>query len=842
MATKFKGLTIEIGATTKGLKAALKDVNQKSRDIGKELGEVNRLLKFNPKNTEILSQKQKLLGEQIKNTKEKLEKLKDAQEKAAEKFKNGELGEESYRELRREIVKTESQLEHYQDELKNAGDAHDKLGEKIDNVKNKLQKAGEKMKDVGEKMSMRLTAPIMLAGGAAVRQATTYGDSFAKLSTIADSAAVPLDDLKSDILNLSRETGQAADELNEAAYQAISASVPTADAVSFVNTAVKAAKGGFTDTTTAVDGLTTVLNSYGKAASEADVIANQMLVTQNMGKTTFGELASSMGKISPVASALGVETDSLLSSIAATTAQGLATSESVTALKGAMSNIIKPTKQAADAAYVLGIDFSASALESKGWIGMLQEIRTSMEKTSPKYLELADRNELLQNKLKEMRESGEEGTEMYKEYTGALLETQQEQWNLANMQESQVGAYSQLFGSVEGLNAVLMLTSETGMQKYNETMQEMATNQTALQDAYNTMDEAPGQKMQKALNDLNVTAIEIGDILLPVVLSIAEKFRELVRSFSSLSPEAQKTIIAVAAVAAAIGPLLIVLGTLTSAAGTVAGAFGAGGALSTALTALTGPIGIAVAAIAGISAAFIALYQHNENFRDKVNKLWEKIQGIISKTTENIKIIIEKFVELAKGIWERYGEAITRNTKATFEIILGIIDVVITTIAGIIEVFAKLMQGDWDGAFEALKNTASDVWESIKGIFSSALEILLGLVTGILEGIQKVFSAVWKAIEKKTSEIWKAIKTTISDTIENIKTGVSEKYEEIKTFISDTWDNVLTKTSEIWEVRLLKYGKRQKRQLLIQSRELKLAYQKSTKRLKRQFLMHGTAF
>mgnify|MGYP000031288283 FL=1 len=168
-------------------------------------------------------------------------------------------------------------------------------------------------------------------------------------------------------------------------YQAISASVDTGDAIAFMETATKAAVGGFTDNATAVDGLTSVLNAYGMEASHVDEIANQMLITQNLGKTTFGELAASIGQVAPVASALGVSTEELLSSLAVTTAQGLGTSEAITALKASMSNIIKPSKEAAEAAEALGIDFSVSAVQSKGWIGFLKDVREGLKQASPEY-------------------------------------------------------------------------------------------------------------------------------------------------------------------------------------------------------------------------------------------------------------------------------------------------------------------------------------------------------------------------------------------------------------------------------------------------------------------------
>ena len=121
-----------------------------------------------------------------------------------------------------------------------------------------------------------------------------------------------IDASSSEIMELSNRTGAAASDLNEALYSAISAGADTAHATELVETAVKAARGGFTDTETAVDGLTSALNAYGMATTEANGLANKFSVTQNLGKTTFGELAGSIGQVAPTANAAGVSIDDLL--------------------------------------------------------------------------------------------------------------------------------------------------------------------------------------------------------------------------------------------------------------------------------------------------------------------------------------------------------------------------------------------------------------------------------------------------------------------------------------------------------------------------------------------------
>ncbi len=168
MAKNIKGITIQIGAETKGLDKALKDVNAKSRDINKELRDVNKLLKFNPKDTELLSQKQKLLGDQIAATKEKLDRLKAAQDEVKRQYQAGEIDEGQYRAFQREIIETESKLKHYQEQLKEVNKESNVFAQKMGEVSKKLKEVGSKVQDVGKQMSLKVTAPIAAVGTASI--------------------------------------------------------------------------------------------------------------------------------------------------------------------------------------------------------------------------------------------------------------------------------------------------------------------------------------------------------------------------------------------------------------------------------------------------------------------------------------------------------------------------------------------------------------------------------------------------------------------------------------------------------------------------------------------------
>ena len=502
----------------------------------------------------------KLLDEEIKKsekTLEDIEKQCGKNSKEAEEYKSHVLDLKlSHTDLTDEMKKAEKQTGTFAGRLELLG----KEFEKIDKQYEAFDKVGDKFKTIGNKLTMGVTLPIIGAGTAATKFAFDFGTGMAKVSTIADTTKVPIDQLKKGVIDLSNKTGMSTKELNESLYQAISGSVDTAKAVDFLDVAVKAAKGGFSDTATAVDGLTTVLNSYGLQADEAEQIANKMLITQNLGKTTFGELASAVGKVTPIAASLGVTTDELFSSLASTTAQGLGTAEAVTALKAAMSNIIKPSTEATKAADSLGISFNVSSLRTKGWMPFLKDLNEQLKQASPIYGEMVGDMTFYNNKMMELESQGKKNSKEYKELAKNSKTTQEEMKLLAQAADSPIGAFATMFGSVEGLNSILMLTSENGMSKYNESMDQMKTNTGALDDAYNKMAETTESKFSKATNKAKNSLMELGVKALPVVEKGIDLVSELADKFNNLSPATQEWIVKVALASATMGPFLNVTG------------------------------------------------------------------------------------------------------------------------------------------------------------------------------------------------------------------------------------------------------------------------------------------
>lgn len=270
----------------------------------------------------------------------------------------------------------------------------------------------------------------------------------AKVKSIAKES-LNLKDIQEDLLKQSNKTGIVVEALAETQYSAISSGVKAAESMQAAVQASKLAVSGFTDSDNALKIMTSTMNVYGLTGVDAmESISDKLLVTQNLGVTTVAELANSLGSLTPVAKSAGAGIDDLMAGMAALTKNGLKTEEAVTSYKGILTSVIKPTKDAAETAKKLGIDFSTSAIKSKGMVKFMEEI---------------------------------------KEKTGGNTEVM-----------------GKLFGNVRALSGALILAGD-GIDDFNVALDAMENSAGATDEAYKTMTNTIGFKMDKMKNRVKNT-------------------------------------------------------------------------------------------------------------------------------------------------------------------------------------------------------------------------------------------------------------------------------------------------------------------------------------------------
>ncbi len=248
----------------------------------------------------------------------------------------------------------------------------DKTKQNGEKLATQFNKAADEVAQFGIKIATTVASAATAIGTLAIKSAADFETSFAKVSTLLDTNALDVEAYKKRIMQVSSEMNVSTDELCESIYQAISASVDQADAIDFATKAMKLAKGGFTDTATAVDIMTTAINAYGMSAADAESISDKLIMTQNKGKTTVGDLAAAMGRVIPAANTFGVSLDELCGYYATMTANGIATAETTTYL----NSMIKELGTGSDTLYtqlenatesVLGEKKSFQELRAEGY-------------------------------------------------------------------------------------------------------------------------------------------------------------------------------------------------------------------------------------------------------------------------------------------------------------------------------------------------------------------------------------------------------------------------------------------------------------------------------------------
>lgn len=461
---------------------------------------------------------------------------------------------DSAENLSEKTTETEKNLDEAAEAARKASEEVEKFGDKSEESGKQSEESSKKSRDGIKELQGVLASAGIAATLNEIKNgffdcseaAAQFETSTAMVATIADTSQKSLSDISKEVRTYSNETGEAASDMAEATYQAISASVNTADAASFAGTATKLAVGGFTSATTAVDVLTTAINAYGLAASDATQLSDYLITTQNLGKTSVDQLAQSVGKIIPLASAYNVQMDNLSSAYAVLTANGIATAESGTYLKS-MLNELGDT----------GSDVSEVLLNSTG---------------------------------KTFAQLMEQGYSL-----GDVMAM------LGDAVDGDSTAFNALWSSTEaGIGALSLFNA--GADKYNSVLDSMRTSAGATEKAYSTMADTTDKSKQRMENSFNNLKISVGDVLNPALTQVYEGFTSVFAGMSDFVDEHPAVVAAISAIAVGVGGFtgaLAAYNIATTAAKLVTEAFTA--------TLAANPFVLAAAGIVAVTAAAVTL-------------------------------------------------------------------------------------------------------------------------------------------------------------------------------------------------------------------------------------------
>lgn len=762
MASRIQGITVEIGGDTTKLQTALKGLNGEIKSTQTALKDVEKLLKMDPGNTELLAQKEKLLAQAVDETKQKLETLKTAAEQANTALANGDISQEQYDALQREIVETEQNLRSLETQANQSATAVQKIAATGESLKT----TGDNISNAGKKL-LPVTATVTALGTASVTTAANFESSMSQvqatmgitkdsMSTLDGQSVNTMDALSNLAKEMGASTAFSATECAEALNYLALAGYSTQEMADTLPTVLNLAAAGSMDLASASDMVTDAMSALGMGVNEAETMVDQMAKTASTTNTSVAQLGEGILTIGATAKSIKGGTAELNTALGILANNGIKGAEGGTHLRNIILSLQNPTEKAANSMEDLGV----SVYDSQGNMRSLNDI-------------LGDLNS-----------------------------------SMAGMTSAEKdNIISRIFNKTDlaSVNALLANTGSTW-----DSLQQSIANSggAASQMADTQLDNLQGQitLLKSALEGL---AISFGQLLMPALKSIVGVIQKVVDWLNSLDEGTKKTIVTIALVAGALGPVLIVVGKVISAVGTimtivpkVAGVInvvkGAFAALN--MTMLANPIVLIIAAIAALVAAFLYLWNHCDGFRQFWIDLWEKVKETAVNVWNGIKDFFSTVWEGIKNVFSAALDVIKTLLTARFELFKGLFTASFTVIKTIVSTGFEAIKGVFETVFGVIQTIIETKITIYKTIIETAFEIIKTIVTNVWNTIKEIINTVMTAISQIFSTVWESIKTVIAAAVEGIKALLRGDFEGVKQSLTTIMTTIKTMFANIWNI------------------------------------------
>jgi TP901 family phage tail tape measure protein len=835
MAARIKGITIEINGDSTKLTKALADVDHALKTTQSNLRDLNRALKLDPGNSALLKDKQVELANAIDATKEKLEKEKEA----LEQMKNTQgfdANSEAARNLQTQIDLDTAALKELEAQARQSasvlGTQMQVAGQKIQEVGEKIKSVGDKIAGIGQTMTTYVTGPIVGAFGASAKAAIDWESAFTGvMKTVDETANTTYDDLKKSINEIAKTTASSQNEIAATMEIAGQLGVSADDITEFTKVMVMLGDTTNLSSEEAASSIARFANVTGMSLKDVDKLGSAIVDLGNNYATTEADIMSMAQRLSGAGAQIGLSQGEILGFATALSSVGIEAEMGGSAFSKAMIKM----QVAAETGYDQVID-----LQNKTGMS-LRELQLLSSNNSKDFKALADSLGLTKE---EMNATIKAGANLQDFAEVANMETKEFVELYRNDAPAALQAFIKGLGDTEGHGeSTIAMLQEMGFTevRLRDTLTRLANSGDLVTDAVARGNQAWGEnsamtaeaekryatmaaKISQLKARITEVAVEIGEMLMPYLEKGMNKIEEWVAAWKNLSDEQKENILKMAAFAAAIGPVLLVVGKLIASIGSIVtvggklvggigklltlvkGVSSAGSLLSTIFTALGGPIGIVVAAIAALAAGFAYLYSTNEEFRASIQQVVTTLQTNLAGALERIKPALASLKEAFDGLMTmlapvfelifRFIAGVVNGIASAVGPIIETITNIISFITNIIQAFIALINGDFEGCFNYLSEAFNN-W--VMGMLSF-IEIFIQMVLGFFEmfgvNLQASFTTMWTNVKTTVSEAlaflklaitttWNYIKTWLSTTLTNIKTKFEEIFDKIKTAITE---------------------------------------------------------
>ena len=668
--------------------------------------------------------------------------------------------------------------------LKTAQDEADKSSKNLaTKIGSNFSGIGKSLTTAGSSLTKSVTLPIVGAGGAIIKLSADFESAMSKVSAISGATGSDLDKLNAKAQEMGAKTKFSATESAEAFTYMAMAGWKTEDMLQGIDGIMSLAAADGLDLATTSDIVTDALTAFGMSAGESGHFADVLAKASSNANTNVSMLGESFKYVAPVAGALGYTAEDTAIALGLMANAGIKGSQGGTALRGSLSRLIKPTDDAAALMKKYNIELANSDGTMKPLIEVMKTLRTNMGSLSA---------------------------------------------------EEQSFAAANIFGQ-EAMSGMLSIINASD-KDFEKLTNEIYNADGAAQQMSETMLDNLGGQITILKSSLEGLALQFGEIILPYVKQFVEWVQNLVLKFQELSPQQKEQVVKWAAIAAAIGPCLLIVGKLTTSiggtitafsklpglmtnvgksftavqtgfknisegftlaksgyAGLAAEAGGAGTKIGVAMAGVSASTAIAfaaiIAAIALVVGAFVSLWKNNEEFRDKITGIWNQVketftnftQGIVDRLN-SLGFDFKNITDVIKAVWQGFCNFLAPIFIYVFQQVANAFEFITKSILNTLDFWIAIFKGDWEGAWNAIKAQFENTWNFIKNTFTNVLNGMKGILDVVLGWFGTNWSECWNAIKSTTVSVWNGIVNAIKTPIEKAKGIVKGAIDAIKGF------------------------------------------------------------
>ena len=668
-----------------------------------------------------------------------------------------------------------------------------------------LSTIGGKITGAGKTLTMGLTAPILGAGAAAVKTTADFDKSMSQVKAVSGATGDDFDALRNKAREMGATTKFSASDAADAMNYMAMAGWKTNDMLSGISGIMDLAAASGEDLGTTSDIVTDALTAFGKSANDSGHLADIMAAASSNANTNVSMLGESFKYVAPLAGAMNYSMEDTSVALGLMANAGIKASQGGTSLRTVLTNMLNPTDEMAKAMDDLGISLQNEDGSMKSLHDVMVELRSG-------FGSLKVSQEDFEEGIGALDAALANGEITQEEYNAQVDDWINKTFTAEDALKAQTAATLAGKTGLSGLLAIVNASEED----FDKLTNAVNNSEGAAHDMAVTMQDNLAGQLEILKSGLQELAISFGDIMMPAIRGFADYVTGLVEKLNNLDENQKQIILTIGMVIAAVGPLLLVIGTVISS---VAGLIKNFYTISEAITKVKSGFALLQPAIAGISApvlaiiavigllvaAFITLWNTNENFRKKIIEIFNQIKKTIAdfsaefkKRFELLKPILNAFINFFKNAWNQFCNFLAPIFINVFNLISNNLKSFLDIIIGVLDIFIGIFTGDWEKVWDGVEKVFTSIWDMIVNTFETVSDTIESIASGLFDVVSGFFNSLNDLFSNVISSIISAVANWASEMSSkaysigsDFVNGITNFLSQLPTWFSNTFSDII---------------------------------------------------